>query len=118
MPLRIVLIHDDMDFLQTAAAGLRAAGYDVTAYNASLAALDALEAAPTVELLITRISFSPGSPHGVALAMMARQRIPNLKVLFVARPEDQEHTEGIGEFMAAPVSIPELVKRVSTMLAE
>jgi DNA-binding response OmpR family regulator len=116
MPASIVLVHDDADFREAAVAALRAAGYDVAAYNSSLAAFDALEA--TVELLITRVSFPPGSPPGVSLASVGRRKIPGLKVLFVAWPENREHTVGIGEFMAAPVSIPELVGRVSEMLAE
>jgi hypothetical protein len=53
----------------------------------------------SVELLITRVNLPPGSPHGVSLAMMARRKIPDLKVLFIARPEQQEHTDGIGEFI-------------------
>jgi DNA-binding response OmpR family regulator len=116
MPARILLVHDDAEFREPALAALRAAGYDVTAYAASLPAFDALEA--PVELLITRVSFPPGSPPGVSLASVGRRKIPSLKVLFVARPENREHTVEIGEFMAAPVSIPELVDRVSGMLAQ
>jgi hypothetical protein len=63
------------------------------------------------------MSFPPGSPHGASLASVVRRRIPGLRVLFVARPEWREHTEGIGEFMVAPVSLPELVDRVSATLA-
>jgi DNA-binding NtrC family response regulator len=119
MPARIVLVHDDTDFLVRAAAAIRAAGYDIVAFEGSMAALEALGgAAKNVELLITRVNFSLGSPHGVSLAMMAHRKIPNLKVLFLARPEQQEHATGIGEFMPVPVTIPELVDRVSAMLAE
>lgn len=118
MPARIVLVHDDTDFLRKAAAAIRAAGYEVAAFDRSMAALDALRGAQSVQLLITRVNFPPGSPHGVSLASMARRKTPGLKVLFVARPEKQEDTQGIGEFMAAPISIPELVDRASRMLAE
>jgi DNA-binding NtrC family response regulator len=117
MPARIVLVHDNADFLDRAAAAIRAAGYDVATYNASMPALAALEAAQTVELLITRVTFPAGTPHGVSLARVARRNLPSLKVLFIAQPEHQEHTEGVGEFMPVPVSIPELVDRVSAMLA-
>lgn len=118
MPARIVLVHDDADFVERAAAAIRSVGYDVAAFHGSLAALDAFGTAQTVELLITRVNFPQGSPHGVSLAMMARRKLPDIKVLFVARPESQRHTDGIGEFMPAPVSIPELVERVSQILAE
>jgi DNA-binding NtrC family response regulator len=116
MPARIVLAHDDADFLRKAAAAIRAAGYEVAAFDRSMAAVDALRNAQTVELLITRVNFPPGSPHGVSLANMARSKIPNLKVLFIARPEHRQYTDGAGEFMPAPVSIPELVDRVSRIL--
>jgi DNA-binding NtrC family response regulator len=118
MPARIVLVHDGADFLRKAAAAIRAAGYEVAAFDRSMAALDALRNGQSVQLLITRVEFPPGSPHGVSLASMARRKTPGLKVLFVARPENQEYTQGIGEFMAAPVSIPDLVDRVSVLLAE
>jgi DNA-binding response OmpR family regulator len=96
MPARIVLAHDDADFLRKAAAAIRAAGYEVAAFDRSMAAVDALRNAQTVELLITRVNFPPGSPHGVSLANMARRnmarsKIPNLKVLFIARPEHRQY---------------------------
>jgi ActR/RegA family two-component response regulator len=43
MPARIVLVHDDMNFLRKAAIAIRSAGYEVAAaFDRSLAALDAL----------------------------------------------------------------------------
>src|SRR5665213_1782061 len=47
MPARIVLVHDDADVVEGAAAAIRAAGYDVAAFHGSLAALDALGGAQT-----------------------------------------------------------------------
>lgn len=116
MPARIVLVHDNPDFLARAEAAVRAAGYDVATYSSSLAALDALEAAQTVELLITRVIFPEGSPHGVLLARIAHRMMPNLKVLFVGQPEQRDHTDEIGEFMPAPVTVAELVDRLSEIL--
>ena len=52
-----------------------------------MAALDALENAQRVEVLITRVRFPPGKPNGIALALMARHKRPGIKVLFTARPE-------------------------------
>jgi DNA-binding NtrC family response regulator len=117
MPARVVLVHDDIDFREQAAAALRDAGHDVKAFSGSMAALSALEAAGAIELLITRATFPLGSPNGVALARMARVKKPGIKVLFTAPAELQEHTEGLGEHMTTPVSIPELVKGATRMLA-
>jgi CheY-like chemotaxis protein len=76
MPSRIVLVHDDQEFLEPALEALRRAGYDVVAFQDSMAALDALEHPTHIELLITRIRFPEGTPNGAALARMARIKRP------------------------------------------
>ncbi len=63
--MRIVLVHDDPQFVAK----------DVAAYNSSFAALDALKAAQTVDQFITPVA----SPHGVSLVMMAKRKKPNLR---------------------------------------
>lgn len=80
-------------------------------------ALRALEGAEAVELLITRVRFPPGKPHGLSLARMARSRRPHLKVLFAARSDMAEHTEGIGELVQHPVDMTKLVERAAKLLA-
>lgn len=81
-------------------------------------ALEALEAAQRIELLITRAAFPEGTPHGVALARMARVRKPGIRVLFVARPENREHTEGVGEFLPLPMTASEIAATAKHMLAD
>ena len=61
--------------------------------------------------------FAEGQPNGVALGLMARSKRPGIKVLFVARPDTQEHTEGVGEFLPAGVTTSEIVEMVGKMLA-
>jgi len=116
MPARIFFVHDDRTFLEPATAALRSAGFDVVPLTSSLAAVDALEDAKPAELLITRVNFPQGTPHGAALAGMAGIKRPGIKVLFVARPEMREHTVGFGEFMPAPVSPSALVTKVTKLL--
>ena len=118
MPARIVVVHDDPNFRECAVTALQAAGYDTNAFAASMAAIDALdEAAERIELLFTRVRFPEGTPHGVSLASMALMKKPGVRVLFVARDENREHTEGLGEFLAVPVTGAELVTTVKRMLA-
>ena len=117
MPARIVVVHDDPKFRQSVVTALRAAGYDTKAFAGSMAAFEALEAAQRIELLITRVTFPEGTPHGVALARIARVKKPGVRVLFAARDENREHTEGLGEFLSVPVTGPELVATVTRMLA-
>jgi CheY-like chemotaxis protein len=77
-------------------------------------ALRALEAARTVELLITRMLFPDASR--VCLARMARQKRPPIKIIFAALSDTEEFTEGLGEFIPYPVSIPNLVAAANRLL--
>jgi DNA-binding NtrC family response regulator len=118
MPARIVVVHDEPQFREFVVTALLVAGYDTKAFAGSMAAIEALEAAQRIELLITRVRFPEGTPHGVALASMALTQKRAVRVLFVAREENREHTEGLGEFLAVPVTGPELVATVNRMLAD
>ena len=116
MPARVVVVHDNPDFIDPVVAGLRGVGLDVVTFTDTMSALNALEHAQRVELMITRVQFSKGQPSGVALARMAWMKRSGIKVLFVALPEMQMHTEGLGEFMAAPVATADVVAKVVEML--
>jgi DNA-binding NtrC family response regulator len=116
MPAQVVLVHNVTKFALEASAALRRAGYRVAVFTDPVKALDALDRAQTVEVLITRVNFPPGKPNGVSLALMTRYRRPNVRVIFTARAEMARHTQDIGELVPAPVSIPELVGVVSRLL--
>ena len=117
MSARIVLAHDDPEFVHNTVPALRAAGYDVIAFADSMSGLTALEAAHRVEVLITRVLFPEGQPNGVSLGLMARLKRPGLKVLYVARPGYQEHTEGVGEVLAWARWLTVIAETVGKMLA-
>jgi len=116
MPARIVVVHDDLEFLNPLTTALRAADYDVAAFDDSMTAWDALGAAQKVELLITRIRFPPGRPHGVALARRALGSRPGVQILFTAAPEMRFHADDLGIFLPTPVSPSEVVDVVNRML--
>lgn len=118
MPASIVVVHDDPAFLDDTVRALRGGGYDVAGFLQSMAALDALETAERVEVLVTRVTFPHGTPHGVALARMARRRRPCIKVLFIIRPEWVSHTEGLGPSLLIPVTADGVVTKVREMLGE
>jgi hypothetical protein len=79
-------------------------------------ALDALDVAETAELLITRVNYPSGKPNGVALALMARNRWPGIRVVFTARADMQPYTVGIGDILAVPVAMADLIALVSRLL--
>ena len=72
MPARIVLVHYDPEFREYVATVMQAAGYDIKVFRGSMEAIEALEAAEQIQLLITRVSFPEGTPNGVSLARMAK----------------------------------------------
>lgn len=117
MPVRIILVHDDRTFLEDLAAALEKAGHDVTMFDNSTSAWDALRAAEDVDVLITRIQFGPGKPHGVALAQWARMSCPRARVLFTARPEFEPYAEGIGAFLSMPAETSKVVEIVARFSA-
>jgi DNA-binding NtrC family response regulator len=117
VPARIVIVHDDSRILVPVVTALRAAGHDVRDFADPMVALDALKPDGRAELLITRMRFPPGKPNGVALARMAMNRRPGLKVLLTAHPSFAEHADGVGEFLPAPLDPAETIAVVERMLA-
>ena len=116
MPARVVVTHDDPEFLTRVTEALRDVGHDAAAFAAPMLALGALEAAKTVDVLVTRIGFPKGKPNGVSLAHMARHKRPGIRVLFIAREQFKEHAAGLGEFMPPPFSVPGVVDAVGRLL--
>ena len=117
MPARIVLVHDDPTFTQSVVEALKTIGHDVVVFDDVLVAWEALREASTIEILVTRVQFGPGRPHGIALAQWARASRPRLRVLFTARPEYAPHAEGIGVFLPMPVEPRTVLEAVRRILA-
>ena len=118
MPAQIVLVHDDKSFLEEVAAAFAGRGYDIAAFEKSMTALSALEAAERADVLITRLSFPPGNPNGVSLARIALLRRPGIKVIFAGGEQMREYAAGVGEFLPNPISVSELVETVTRLLSE
>lgn len=60
MAARIVLVHDDLEFLDLAAVALRDAGHELFAFSESMAAFEALDTPDRIALLIIRVNFPAG----------------------------------------------------------
>jgi DNA-binding response OmpR family regulator len=120
MPTRVVVVHDDPEFANPLAASLTKAGYEVTAFLDPSHALEAIEAAVSiadVDMLITRYLFGTPQPLGPSLARLARTAHPAMAVIFVARPEFKEDAKGLGEFIAAPAEIDDVVWAAVSLVA-
>ena len=117
MSARVVVVYDDPDFCISLTVALRVAGYEVAAYPHPLAALAALNSARPIELVLMRVRFPSGKGDGVSLALSARYRRPDIKVLFLALPAFAEYVTGLGEFIAAPAAIKDIVETVRRLVA-
>ena len=118
MPARIVIVHDDEDFTRHTVLALQSAGHDVAVFRDPLLALDAIETAQRVEVLITRAAFPAGRSNGLSLARMTRSKRPGVKVLFVAHEDYQSLTEGLGAFLPLSASAERVAVAVERMLAD
>ncbi len=112
MPAPVVLVFDEPTFTEECATALRQVGYEVAAFTDPMRALDALDAANKIDLLITRVKYAPGKPNGVALARMARTKRPDIRILFMAVPTSVEHIAGWGEYISLPATIADVVTAV------
>jgi CheY-like chemotaxis protein len=115
MPARVVVVHDEPEFVDELLAALNLAGHGVVAFTDPLAAWDALEAVQQTEVLITRVQFALGKSNGLALARMARHKRPRIRIIFVARPEFAKECEEDGVFLPLP-TVPLIVKTVELLL--
>jgi DNA-binding response OmpR family regulator len=110
MTSAVLLVETDEPFATEACAALAAAGFDTVCATGPLRALDELDAR-VFALLITRIRFARGEPHGFALARMARHRRGPAQVIFLAEAGEDLGPEGVEPFsvLRKPLSTATLV---------
>ena len=117
LPAKIIIVHDD----QVLSAALRdrreAAGHQVTHYSNTDEAWGILKQA-RFKLLITRVAFPAGMPHGVALAAMALTRQSASRVVFVGSPENQHYVNELGDFFPLTMPVSEIVEAINRFLED
>jgi DNA-binding NtrC family response regulator len=62
MAARIILVHDDDEFLTGLERRLQAGGHNVVVFEDSNIAFDALKGPTSVDVLVTQDQFRPGQP--------------------------------------------------------
>jgi hypothetical protein len=55
--------------------------------------------------------------NGVALAQMLRAKQQGIQALFIGRPDNQPHTEGVGVFLPMPLDPQALVETTGRLLS-
>ena len=113
---RILVVDDDQICGDATARVLRAAGFEVSLAPDHRLALEDLESARPVDLLITDIVM-PDRVNGVALSRMARMRRPELKVIYLTAYDiPGVEDDAIGPVLRKPVDEDRLVAEVRSVL--
>lgn len=115
MPARVVIVLNEPGAAQEVARLLPLAVRDVLALSNSMHALDALDHADTVQVLVTGAAFGSGQPNGIALIRIARRRRPGIKAVLIGEPEHTPLMAGLGVFLrspASPVQIADVVRAI------
>jgi DNA-binding NtrC family response regulator len=108
MPDRILVVEDDDATRHAFQRLIEAAGYPVGAFRDYFEAAEAIDAGWGA-LLVADIELRPGSPHGIAVANMARAHRPGMPIIFVTDLEDfATAASEIGSVLMKPVA-PDLL---------
>jgi CheY-like chemotaxis protein len=114
---RILVVDDDAGSAAAIAHALRAREFEVVVAPDYLLALEELESARRLDLLISDIVM-PQRVNGLALSRMARMRRPDLKVIYVTAYDiPGVEREALGPILRKPVDEENLVAEVLHVLA-
>ena len=117
MPDRIIVIEDDEPTRYAYERALSRAGYRTQGYTSYFEAAGDIDKGGGA-LLVVDLQLPPRTPHGLAVARMARQHRPGLPIIFVtgfhelAGLTDAE----IGPVLLKPVELDLLVSTVAARL--
>ena len=117
MPAPVLVVYDEQDIRELAVSALRAVFLEAVGFEDPMTVLDAIETDSRARVLVTRMAFRPGKPNGAALARMVKLKRPGIKVVFIARAENEPYTEGLGVLLPRPLNPDILVATVGRLLA-
>lgn len=112
---KALVVDDEPDVMETAAALFRSIGYEVFTANNGLAALEILQRTKDISVLFSDVMMP--SMTGIELAKRARELRPDMKILLASGyplPALKAQHSGIDEFtfMNKPYKLAELAKKL------
>ncbi len=109
---RILLVDDDNSVREVTAAMLRDSGFEVLEAGSGGAALEIVQNAEPVHLLL--IDFAMPGMSGVEVAKLIRAKVPKLPILFITGFADRAALTGIAdaEVIGKPFLNDELIRKV------
>jgi CheY-like chemotaxis protein len=116
----ILLVDDDRDVRVTLSEMLRSAGHEVIEADGGIAALTVIEAAGSLDLLLTDVVM-PGL-NGFNLARMAIVKRPSLKLLYLTAFAETELVardtgSRYGRMLTKPIAIGALLAEIAAALS-
>ncbi len=116
---RILLVEDDPALADALARFFGADGHEVVACTEPLKALEELESARPIDVLVTDLRMPEGMPHGFSLGRMAKLRRPALPIIFMTGFPDiaERDTSPPGPVMFKPIAPSALSAAVAAQLA-
>jgi two-component system cell cycle sensor histidine kinase/response regulator CckA len=119
---RILLVEDEDNVRSFSARALRATGYEVFEADSGEEALDVLaDIGGQIDLMVSDVVMP--EMDGPALLLKVRERLPNLKVIFVSGYAEENVRQDIAddqsvEFLAKPYSLDQINSKVKEVLGK
>jgi len=111
----ILVVEDDTAFAYAVSRTLLRAGFAVLSAPDGPRAIALIEERACVDLLLADIRLPPGTPDGVEVARLVRERCPETKILFVTALRDA--APGGGRVLRKPIALRTLVAEVERTMA-
>lgn len=120
--IKVLAVDDEYDLLEVASAYLEDMGFEVIAATNAEQAMKSIEHNPDIELLITDIVM-PGGMNGTELSKRVKEKIPNIKILYMSGfPSgviaDKSGTDLDAPLLTKPYSLIELSSALEELLHE
>ena len=113
----VLLVEDDLLVREIGTALLEDAGYAVIATDGPKAALLALEAGDTIDLLFTDIQM-PGDVDGLQLARLVKDRWPAIRLLVTSGrpPQPPDVLPPGGRFLPKPYVLADVLRHLDELM--
>jgi DNA-binding NtrC family response regulator len=117
MPSHVLLVEDNEELRYAYVRMLENGGYVVHPLRDYVGVLELIDRQHNIGVLIVDIVMPTGTPHGVAIAGMVRQRRPHLPVVFLTgHPEYVGYLSDNEKFLLKPVDEGMLLAAVAACL--
>jgi DNA-binding NtrC family response regulator len=119
MAAHIILVEDDVGLRYAYLKILVAAKYAVHPFADYIGVTEMLDRDEPAHLLLVDIMLPEGTPHGIALAAMARRHRPELPVIYLTGyPDYLRHVPAEANVLVKPIAEAKLLAAVASVLAE